>query len=112
MLAPCGLTCTECSVYIAARDPQKAEELAKQWQQYDKNAKPEWFKCRGCHGDDEFVWGDDCKIRLCCIKTKKLDNCSLCNDFPCQLILDFENDEHEHHTQAVAYLRRLIENKD
>ena len=107
MLAPCGLTCTDCEIYTAAQDPKKAEELAIEWQKFDKNAKPEWFKCRGCHGEDELVWDGGCDIRECCIKIKKLDNCSLCDDFPCEHILNFENDEHDHHTAAVANLRKI-----
>jgi len=113
MLAPCGLICTDCDVYKAAQDPEKAKQLAIEGRQHGcTDVTPEWFKCRGCHGADEFVWGDDCEIRICCIKTKNLDNCSLCDDFPCQLILDFENDKYEHHTKAVTYLRELRDSKN
>jgi len=108
MLAPCGLVCTDCCVYKAAQDQKKAEELAVQWQQQGcPDAKPEWFKCRGCKGEDKYVWGDDCEIRNCCLKTKKLDNCSLCDSFPCEYILNFENDGLEHHKAAITNLRRM-----
>jgi hypothetical protein len=50
---------------------------------------------------------DTCKIRVCCKFEKGLSNCSLCSDFPCQTILDFEGDKWAHHTAAVKKLREL-----
>jgi hypothetical protein len=112
MIAPCGIICTDCPVYKAALDKSKAEVLAEQWKGYGyPDALPEWFKCQGCHGDDSLVWGSDCEIRDCCIKTMKLDNCSSCEKFPCELIEKFENDGVEHHKAAVEYLKQLRENK-
>ena len=108
MIAPCGIICTDCSIYQAALDRQKAEELTRRWQEQGrKDARPEWFKCKGCHGDDELVWSEDCKIRECCKKDRKLENCSLCGQFPCDLILEFENDAYAHHKAAVARLRSM-----
>lgn len=108
MISACGLTCTECPIYNAATDPEAAEELARQWQADGyENACADWFKCRGCHGPDDVVWGDDCKIRQCCIKEKKLENCSQCSTFPCGLITGFENDGMAHHKAAIACLREM-----
>ena len=89
-------------------DPTKAEELAEKWRQDgNKEVTADWFKCRGCHGPDELVWSGDCKIRACCKKDKGLANCSLCGQFPCDLITAFENDQYPHHKVAVANLREM-----
>jgi hypothetical protein len=108
MTAPCGIDCTGCPIRRAAGDPDYAEKLAQEWRKEGhSDAVAGWFTCQGCHGDDSLVWGDDCRIRQCCIHQKKLDNCSFCNEFPCNLIRDFESDEHDHHTLAVANMRSL-----
>ena len=108
MLAPCGLICTDCSIYKAATNKAAAEELAEQWRiAGHKNAASDWFKCRGCFGDDKLIWSDDCRIRKCCLKIKRLDNCSLCDEFPCEIIIKFENDPFPHHKEAVANLRKM-----
>lgn len=80
-LAPCGLDCDACGL--------RGEE------------------CDGCHADSDHLWSPDCGIRLCCKFKKGYSNCSECGDFACQLILDFENDPHVHHTAAVQKLRCL-----
>jgi hypothetical protein len=108
MLAPCGIICTDCSIYKAAMNREEAEALAKRWRDAgNKEANSQWFNCRGCFGPDEFVWSEDCGIRKCCLKVKHLDNCSLCGGFPCELIIKFENDPYPHHKTAVANLRKM-----
>ena len=80
-LAPCGLDCDSCQL------------------------KPE--QCDGCHADSDHLWHADCGIRVCCKFEKKLTNCSLCETFPCQTVLDFEKDKWDHHTAGVKRLREL-----
>jgi hypothetical protein len=67
--------------------------------------------CGGCHGPDDKVWSGDCKIRVCCIKQKKLSDCSECDQFPCEHIKAFENDKWPHHRKAVAGLRKIREDR-
>ena len=108
MISACGLVCTECPIYRAAGDAEFAEELAQGWREGGHaEAKAEWFRCRGCHGPDELVWTEDCKIRACCKGEKGLANCSWCGEFPCALIVEFENDGHAHHRAAVKRLREM-----
>ena len=108
MIAPCGLNCTDCAIYRAALDRAEAEELARKWREGGrKNAEADWFKCRGCHGDDRYVWSGDCKIRQCCKQEKRFENCSLCSEFPCRRLLEFEADGRESHREAVNHLRKL-----
>ena len=85
MIAPCGLDCDTC--------PQK----------------PEY--CDGCHAETDHVWNAECEVRVCCKTDKGLDNCSLCDTFPCQRLTDFENDGWDHHTEAVQRLRGLKESQ-
>jgi hypothetical protein len=77
-LAPCGLDCDAC--------PQKPKD------------------CDGCHADSDHLWHADCKIRVCCKFERKLDNCSLCQAFPCQTISAFGSDKWPHHRAAVEKL--------
>ena len=108
LLAPCGIICTDCAIYKAAKDKEMAEKLAERWRSAGhKNATPDRFECRGCFGNEKFLWTDDCRIRKCCLKIKRLNNCSLCDEFPCELISKFENDPFPHHKNAVANLRRI-----
>jgi len=109
MTAACGMNCEECSIRKAATDREYAEKLAAQWR---KSWKPEatanWFTCQGCHGPDELVWSGDCKMRRCCIKERGLVNCSYCDDFPCSLIEQFQNDGIARHAKAVQHLKGLV----
>lgn len=79
--APCGLNCDACQ------------------------QKP--AHCDGCHAEGDHLWHADCRIRVCCKFEKKLANCSCCEQFPCQKILEFEGDKWAHHTAAVKRLREL-----
>jgi hypothetical protein len=80
-LAPCGIDCNTCK--------QRPKD------------------CDGCHAQSDHLWCSDCKIRVCCLFDKKLDNCSLCGEFPCQAILAFESDKWVHHRKAVKRLREM-----
>lgn len=110
MVAPCGTVCTECAIYRAAQDPKAAECLAREWRAGGlPNARADWFRCQGCHGDPACLWTEDCRIRRCCVEEKRLTDCSHCEQFPCQTILGFEADGEVHHRAAVANLRRMRE---
>jgi hypothetical protein len=79
-LAPCGLDCDAC--------PQKPQH------------------CDGCHATSNHLWHADCAIRVCCLG-KGLDNCSLCDQFPCERVSSFGSDKWAHHRAAVARLYQL-----
>jgi hypothetical protein len=63
--------------------------------------------CDGCHAEGDHLWHADCKIRVCCKFEKKLDNCSLCREFPCEVISAFGSDKWAHHRAAVKRLHEL-----
>ena len=80
-IAPCGIDCDAC--------PLKPKD------------------CDGCHAQSDHLWHADCEKRVCCLQKKKLDNCSLCDEFPCPRIIAFENDKWAYHKAGVARLRSL-----
>jgi hypothetical protein len=80
-LACCGLDCNKCD--LRPKD------------------------CDGCHAESDHLWHADCKIRLCCKLERKLDNCSLCKDFPCPTIRAFGSDKWAHHRAAFQRLEKM-----
>ncbi len=85
LLAPCGLYCGVCGVYMASRDNNQKlkEKLAKAYA-----VAPEQIACKGCLSDEKFVYCQACGIRTC-VMENKIKGCHQCNDFPCKLIDDF-----------------------
>ncbi len=103
-LAYCGIYCPECSFKVAF-ETQKREHLLAMPEKYDsfKNADLEDCKCSGCK--HEKIRGD-CKIKDCAI-SKNLEHCGECDDFPCDIILNFSNDGIPHHKNAMKNLKSI-----
>lgn len=53
--------------------------------------------CEGCLSDSVDDWVRQCKFRNCS-QEKNITFCCFCNDFPCQELHDFMNDEWLHHS--------------
>jgi len=89
LMAPCGLFCGACGVYIATRDGN--EEL-KAIMGKTYGAAPEETKCLGCmqpNGSTKlFGFCADCAIRDCA-KSKSYFSCYQCGEFPCSIIESF-----------------------
>lgn len=85
LLAPCGLYCGICGVYMASRDNNQKlkEKLAAAY-----GVTPEQIDCNGCMSDKKFVYCQACNIRSC-VMDKKYEGCHQCNDFPCKFIDNF-----------------------
>jgi len=85
LLAPCGLYCGVCGVYLASRDNNQKlkEKLANAY-----GVTPEQIDCNGCLSDNKFVYCQACDIRAC-VNEKDFEGCHQCIDFPCKLIDDF-----------------------
>jgi hypothetical protein len=95
----CSLDCSECSIRL------RTEEELEYWRK--QGADPEKIRCDGCRSDrNGHHWSPDCKILNCCVHERKLDFCSECTDFPCQ-ILDEWAGEFPHHAEAVERLRGM-----
>ena len=82
LLAPCGLYCGVCGVYMASRDNNQKlkDKLASAY-----GVTSERIVCKGCLSNEKFVYCQTCDIRKC-IMEKNYEGCHQCNEFPCQLI--------------------------
>jgi hypothetical protein len=89
LMAPCGLYCGTCGVYIATRD-ENDKFKAVLGNLY--GSKPEETECLGCMQPDPpknlYGYCKACKIRDC-IKTKSFYSCHQCDEWPCSLINEF-----------------------
>ena len=109
-LAACGMDCTQCEIRLAPHDPEIAGSLVCWFRDHGyPEAEPGWFHCGGCFGGLESHWSADCPIMRCCAMERKLSSCAECPDFPCELILEFEQDGMPHHATAIARLRRMLD---
>lgn len=81
LLAPCGLYCGVCGVYIATRD-NNSKFKAVLAQLY--GSSPEKTECHGCMQSDLlFEYCTTCSIRDC-VTTKGFYSCHQCPEFPCK----------------------------
>ena len=85
LLAPCGLYCGVCGVYIAHRDNNQKfkEKLAGFY-----GCRPEDLACNGCLSDVRSGFCASCLIREC-VSKKGLFGCHECDDWPCEYIDNF-----------------------
>lgn len=93
MIANCGLVCTGCPAYIAARtnDDSLRKKTAENWSKlFNADIRPAAINCDGCLSESKRLFAHcfECEIRKCC-REKKVLNCALCPDFPCRKISDF-----------------------
>ena len=98
-VAPCGLYCGVCAIYMAHRDNNLKfkERLVKLYQgevsgkgtlPNSENLSVEDIKCRGCLSDERFMHCRQCEIRACA-QGKGFTGCHQCDEFPCQYIDKF-----------------------
>ena len=89
LMAPCGLHCGFCGVYIATRDKN---EKFRNIMANLYGTKPEETACLGCLQDDSektiYGWCKICPIRDC-VKSKEYYSCHQCEDWPCKKIENF-----------------------
>lgn len=89
LLAPCGLYCGACGVYLATRSGD-AKFKARLGALY--GSAPEETECRGCMQPEppELLYGycRACPIRDC-VRGRGLYSCHQCADWPCPLITGF-----------------------
>ncbi|HOS42816.1 MAG TPA: DUF3795 domain-containing protein [Armatimonadota bacterium] len=109
MIGCCGLDCAACEIYIAAHDPAAATRLAAAWRAGGTaDARPDWFRCQGCHGDRSRCWSDDCRLHACCAG-KGQEHCGQCADFACEPYQQWVGNW-PHHRTARARMQALREN--
>ena len=83
LMAPCGLYCGTCGVYIATRDGNLKfrEILARLY-----GSRPEETACRGCMQEEPaaciYGYCRRCKVREC-VRRRGLYSCHSCPEHPC-----------------------------
>jgi len=112
LAGPCGLYCGACSVYVARKrgDAAALDVVAKRiTEQESWVIKPEEdLVCDGCLSSQQAIMCRRCAMRTCAID-KGITHCAQCPDFPCQTIIDFNNDGQPHHSEVLDNVRRQQE---
>jgi hypothetical protein len=89
LMAPCGLYCGTCGVYIATRD-NNAKFKSVMGGLY--GTTPEQTECRGCMQPDPpdklYLYCQHCDLRNC-IRAKGYYACHQCGEWPCDLVENF-----------------------
>jgi len=89
LMAPCGLYCGACGVYIATRDNN---EKFRTVMGNLYRTKPEETECLGCMQPDPpekmYAYCRSCPIRNC-VQSKGYYSCHQCGDWPCDHIDNF-----------------------
>ena len=89
LMAPCGLHCATCGVYIATRD---GNEKFKAVMGNLYGTKPEETECLGCMQHDptekQYISCRLCKMRDC-VTSKGYYSCHQCEEWPCSKIENF-----------------------
>jgi len=93
MLGMCGLDCAVCPAYIAYKTDDQALRVktADEWsKQFNITLKPEDINCVSCLKTKGAHIGHcaECEIRKCG-QAKRVKNCALCDDYPCEKISKF-----------------------
>ncbi len=89
LMAPCGLYCGACGIYIATRDKN---EKFKAIMGGLYGTKPEETECRGCMQPDPpgklYAFCKDCSMRNC-VRDKGYYSCHQCDKWPCDMVENF-----------------------
>ena len=93
MIAYCGLVCSNCPTFLATQnddDIAREKTAAFYSEKFGFNLKPEEINCDGCISEGGKLIGycQSCEIRKCC-REKVLDNCTICDEQPCEKLIKF-----------------------
>ena len=89
LMAPCGLYCGACGVYIATRDRNEKFRgaMAKLY-----GTPPEETECLGCMQKEPagklYAYCRSCRMRDC-VRSKGYYSCHQCDKWPCELVENF-----------------------
>lgn len=85
--AVCGLYCGACGIYLATQsnDTEKLAQYAIRL-----NQPLEETYCKGCRSNQKTAWCRECKM-IKCAEEKGVDFCGSCNDYPCEMLKNFQS---------------------
>ncbi len=89
LMAPCGLYCGVCSIYMAHRDNNMKfkQVLLPVYKAFAKSVDD--IACTGCKSKGVvFPVCKRCSIKNCCME-KGIEGCFQCDDYPCKFINNF-----------------------
>ncbi len=79
MIAPCGLPCFECDMYLANENQEFRETIAEEW-----GIPIEQATCKGCRNENGKCGHLPIACHVYpCTQKKGIEFCSDCSDFPC-----------------------------
>jgi len=82
LVAPCGVYCGICPVYIADKEQNAGlkKKIAATF-----NVKLQDVTCGGCRSGRVFLGDEDCTVKPCAA-VRGIEGCFRCNEFPCSHI--------------------------
>jgi len=101
----CGMYCGSCPIYRASheKDEKAAFELS-----FKTRCTLDQIKCEGCGTSDRFPLSKGCVFRKCA-KSRNLESCGLCQDFPCDALAAFYSEDMRRQGEAEKNARRIKE---
>jgi hypothetical protein len=114
LMAACGLDCGSCEIRLAPDDPAAARVVVDWFRRQGWLAEGEGIAdvverkmyCRGCLGDRDVHWSADCWILACCVDRRGHSNCSQCQDFACDRLVEWAG-QNDGYGAALERLREL-----
>jgi hypothetical protein len=114
MMAACGLDCGSCEIRLAPTDPAAARVVVDWFRQQGWLSADEGMAevierkmyCHGCLGDRDIHWSADCWILACCVDQRGHDNCSQCEAFACDRLVEWAQ-HNDGYRAALGRLRAL-----
>lgn len=102
LIAYCGLYCGACSFKIAF-DENDRVHIDHMPAKYEKFRHMPLEFCPGCRSENQC---GKCDIKDCA-EEKKVEHCSLCTEFPCKRLENFNHDGIPHHSESIENLKLL-----
>ena len=112
LVAPCGLYCGACPMYLATQEnsQERLNAFAQQFSARKIQMKLEDVLCDGCIGGGRVAaFCQKCAMRSCAAAKTNVTRCSDCPEFPCSKITGFNNDGMTHHAEVLENLGHIRE---
>jgi len=111
LIAPCGLYCGECPLYLAYTDESLRNKIAEN----QGIPAEKVFVCKGCRAMEGIIaiaGGDTpCETYTCALYDKNVEFCSQCDEFPCLKLAPCADRAQELPHNTKVYNLVLLERK-